>query len=443
MGQGFGLGGRGFVFPMLLALGLNLCVAVTFGELAGLVPRAGSLNHYTLAALGPFLGILAVVSGYVVVEVFAGSAEATIPGLIVNSVFLPDFPPKLIATIIVLILMWINIRGIEFYGWSQIFLTAAMILSLTIMGILGISGATTSAPLPETAQPFNPMGWGVLSLTALAFWLFVGVEFVTPLAEEIRQPQKLIPLAMITGLGTILVAKILFGFASLKYLPMQALAASPTPHVDAAGAMLGVAGGRWMAVVSILATISTLNTLICSIPRMLYGMAQQRQMPAVFARLHPSYRTPWAGIILISAAILTPALIGVSTIETIVIYILAACFSWFVAYIIGFLDLIILRIKYPSVPRPFRSPGWLIPQILGIAGMVYVMFNIHPEPALKVQIYRYALIFLGITAVWSCLWTKLVMRRGLFQTIPLNELSEEGPPPALTPQEFVPISKQL
>ena len=74
---------------------------------------------------------------------------------------------------------------------------------------------------------------------ALGFWLFVGAEFVTPLAEEIRRPRVYIPLSMFLGLTIILVAGGLYGLASIKYVPADELAGSLTPQVDAASAMLG------------------------------------------------------------------------------------------------------------------------------------------------------------------------------------------------------------
>lgn len=438
MGQGFGLGGPGFLYAMLLAAAVNLFVAFSFGELSAIVPRAGSINYYTLPAMGAFPAILSVLSGYVIVSIFAGSAESAVPGLIFHDVFAPGVSPVVFSVVMVVALIIVNILGIEVYGWVQVLTSAAMILSLVVMGIIGLTGADAPIPFPEVWQNFNPLGWEVFTLTALGFWLFVGVEFVCPLAEEVHNPRRTIPLAMALAIGVILVAKIIFGFASVQYVPLEQLAGSVSPHVDAAAAMLGGAGAFWMAIITILATISTVNTLLASIPRMIYGMALNGQAPAIFARIHPRFKTPWIAILLEGAFILIPLLIGIATIETVVVYILAAALAWFITYIIAHLNVIILRQRYPAVKRSFKSPFYPIPQVLGIAAMIYMMLNIFPDPEMKRQIYTYGIIFLALAAVFSALWVKLVMKRGLFAPMPLAEVvGEEEPSTAAPPSQIM------
>lgn len=425
LGQGFGIAGPGFLIPLIIAMVLNLLVAFSFAELASVIPRAGGINHYTLPAMGPFLGLLSVISGYVIVSIFAGSAEAAIPGLVFSEVFASGINPKIFSIIIILALMLVNIRGIDFFAWLQMGLTTAMIASMIILGIIGVTGiGAGSEPVATSFDVFNPMGLGVLGLTALAMWLFIGIEFVCPLAEEIRKPKIYIPLAMILALAIILVAKILYGFASIRYVPLNDLATSTAPHVLAGMAIMGRTGQIWMAIVTILAALSTVNTLIASIPRMMYGLAQEGQAPKFFANLS-RWQTPWVAIVFQAILFLIPILIGIATIEIIVIFILASAFSWFVTYIIAHLDVIILRFKYPKVKRDFKSPLWLLPQIFGILAMVYMMFNIFPEPEIKRQIYIYAFIFLGLAAVGSALWVKFVMKKDLFALTPLDKLTVE------------------
>src|SRR5680860_882504 len=93
-GQGFGMGGAGFLIAMVIAMLINLFVMFSFAELSGIVPRAGSVNHYTQAALGPFMAIVAVLASYFIVNIFAGSAEASVPGLIFHDVFWDGMPPR-------------------------------------------------------------------------------------------------------------------------------------------------------------------------------------------------------------------------------------------------------------------------------------------------------------------------------------------------------------
>lgn len=432
LGQGMGIAGYGFIYAMIAALILNLFVAFSFAELSSVVPRAGGINHYTLPTMGPFMGMIAAISGYVLVSIFAGSAEAAVAGLVFSEVFAPWMNPTLFSLIIVAILVAVNIRGVEFFGYLQIFLTTAMIGSLIVLGIIGITGAGGGEPV-ATSMEFNPMGLGVFALTALGFWLFVGVEFVCPMAEEIKKPKVFIPVAMFVALAIIFIAKMLYGVASIKFVPLEVLAGSPTPHVDTASAIMGRTGQIWIGIVSILATISTVNTLLAAIPRIIFGMAQNGQLPSVFGQLN-RWQTPWAGILLQGFLFIVFLLTGIASVEAILVLILAGAFCWFITYIIAHLNVIILRYKYPNVERSFKSPLGIIPQVLGILGMVYMMIEVYPDPELKAQIYRLAFTFLALTAAFSAYWVKFVMKKGLFEITPLEDIV-----PAKTEEDSVQI----
>ncbi|MHB1345486.1 MAG: APC family permease [Thermoleophilia bacterium] len=428
-GQGFGIAGPGFVIAMLVALLVNLFAMFSFAELSGIVPRAGSINHYTQAALGPFMAIVAVLASYFIVNIFAGSAEAAVPGIIFHDVFWEGMPPRLFSTAIVLILVITNLQGIKWFSTIQLVTAGAMIFSLVAIGIIGLFGLGSGEPVSGAFDTFNPMGWGlgsgIFSLVALAFWLFVGAEFVTPLAEEIKRPRVYIPLSMFLGLLIIAVAGTLYGLASLKYVPAGDLAGSLTPHVDAATAMLGRTGEIWLSIASILATITTLNTLLAALPRMFYGMAKKGQLPSILGHINkgavPDYAT-----YMVMLMILIPLLIGVATKERFVTFILAATFTWVVGYIIAHVDLMVLRYKHPEVRGGFRTPLYPLPQILSLIGLIWMLFKIAPpDSGLGKDIYTIAFIFLGISIVYAALWVTLKEKKGLFQTTPIAELVED------------------
>ncbi|MFD2215489.1 APC family permease [Metabacillus endolithicus] len=423
LGQGFGIAGPGFIIAMVAAMLLNVFVAFTFSELSGMIPRAGGMVHYTLPTMGPLVGMVSVLSGYVLVNMFAGSAEAHIAGIVIHEVFAPAISPTLISVAFVILLALVNIRGVELFSKVQIVLTSVMILSIVSIGVIGLTGIGGGEPI-ETNFEFNSLGMGIFGLTALAFWLFVGIEFVTPMAEELKKPKLYIPLSMILGLFIILIADFIFGSAAIKYVPLDILAGSDSPHMEAASAILGRTGQIWIGLVTILATASTLNTLLFAIPRMLYSMANEGQLPMVFGKLN-KWGAPWASILFMGSLFLIFVIFGVTGASSITTFILAGAFCWCITYIIAHLNVIILRFKYPDVKRSFKSPLGITFQVIGIAGMVYMLFNIFPDPVVKAQIYQYALIFLLITLVYSVIWVKLKMKKKLFETTTIEELLVE------------------
>ncbi|WP_194841116.1 APC family permease [Sporosarcina cascadiensis] len=437
LGEGFGIGGRGFLLAMLAAVFLNLCIAFSFSELSGMIPKAGGINHYTLPAMGPFMGMISVISGYLLVTIFAGSAEASIAGVVFTEVFAPNINPIVISLGITILLAVVNTVGVKVFSWTQIILTTLLIGSTLTLGFIGLTGFGASGEAIEMTSDFNPTGWGVFSLTALAIWLFIGIEFVTPMAEEIKKPSKYIPIAMISALVIILFVDIIFGFATVKYVPLETLQGSASPHVDAANAILGKTGLAWMGIVTILATTSTLNTMICSISRMLYGMSLEGQLPKVFSKTN-RWGTPWFAIVFLSGLFVVFLLNGLTSSNSLVTFILAGCFCWLVTYFIAHLNVVILRFKYPELKRTFRSPLGLTFQFIGMAGILYVMFNMSPDAAMKKSIYTYSFIFLGLTVIYASLWVKFVMKRKLFEAMTMNEVLELTTTPS-EPLESAPL----
>ena len=424
LGQGFGLGGKMFVIAMLIAAAISFCTVLSFGELSSLIPRAGGINHFTLPAMGPFMAILAVFCGYVLITFFGGAAEAALPGLIIHD-FFPWINPKAFSIFMECLFCFINIRGVELFGRTQVVLTVIMATALVGIGFIGVTGiGATGVPLAVASEPLVPMsGMGLLSLVSLAFWLFIGLEYAVPLAEEMRKPQIYIPLSMTLGLVLILVAKFFLGWRQLNMCPGEVLVTSINPHIDVAAAILGRPGQILMAVISVTAAWATSNAAYCAIPRIIYGMAQEEWLLKYLKAL-PLEHALVATVFIVLLSII-PILIGIGDVDTIIIYVLASCVCWSICYIIAHLNVIILRRKYPHEKRPFRSPLWIIPQLLGIGAFIYMIYDIWPDLEIKKSIYICAFVFIVVSAILSALWVKFKMKKGLFETTPLHVLNEQ------------------
>jgi amino acid transporter len=143
---------------------------------------------------------------------------------------------------------------------------------------------------------------------------------------------------------------------------------------------------------------------------MIQGMAQSGQLPSILARENRKGAPIWALLVFTLAigAVRAPLGMDASSILTLTV---AATGCWLVAYIIVHMDLIVLRLRLPQQLRPFRSPAFPLPQVLGILGMGYVFLNIAPAPEMAAAIYTNVAAMLGGTLLYSLLWTVLVMRR--------------------------------
>lgn len=425
LGQGMGIAGTGFVIAMFCAWILQHFSAQSFAELSCMMPHAGGLRSYTRVALGALPAMVATIAGYLIPNFFAAPAELAIAGSVVSATFLPTVSPVLIGGILLFILVLLNILGVDIFAKSQITFTMVMMIAIAGLGLVGLTGIAAPASFQIGEMPFNPMGWEVLSLTALAIWLYIGIEFVTPMAQEVKNPEKHIPIAMTIGLLIIFGINLLYGLASLRYVGLDELAESISPHILVAEAVLGTPGLIIISLVSIFATASTINTVIAVVPRMLYGMAANKELPAIFGKLHPKFRTPWIGILGLSGVIAAFYFGGIAETQNILVFLLAAVSSWLLAYIVAHIDVIVLRVRYPQFKRSYRTPFFPVPQILGSIGMLFAFINIFPEPDIRNEIFLWSGTFLAGTVIYSIIWIKLVMKEKLFQPTPILDAIRE------------------
>jgi amino acid transporter len=419
-------------YVWLAALGIALFTmmlqSMSFSELATMIPKAGSMNEYVRAGLGPFFASVTVLVGYIAIQLFPGSAEALSGGLVISDVLGAPGDFKVWVWIILAFLAIVNIAGIRPFAALEVFLTFTVALSLLVIGVVGLAGAGANDPIGP-ALPDVDFTWSLLStLLGLAIFTFVGVEYTCPLAEELKRPARDIPWGIFVGLGLIAVPMVLYGLAAARYVPADVLSTlAPTLHIDVGVAIFGEAGKWWMALVSIAATLGTLNAVLAGVPRILYGMALTRQLPSVFGYLLPSTRAPVVGIVVLA---LMPPLMNqfdATTKGTFIELILAGVLGWATAYFLIHVSQVILRVREPGANRPYRSPLFPIPQLVGAGLLALAAFKIFPDPTIRDHIYRDYGIFLAVAVVLSLVYNAYAYRSltAQFRPVPLGEVYRE------------------
>ena len=407
--NGAGIGGINFLLAIGFSAVLALSYVLSFAELSLMLPRSGSVSAYTEAALGPGLAIVATLSGYVAVALLGIPAE-----LVLVDTLLEQVAPGLVATLhypsLLLLALFcaLNLRGVDLFARLQSALVAIMFTGLFVIGIIGFT--SSGAAVVSTGLTLGALDARVaVSLVALAIWGLVGLEFVCPMIGDARNARRDLPRSMLVGLAMIVAVYGLFCLAGLVMLPADKLTGA-TAHMDLALAVFGPQARVAFAVLAILGSATLLNTVLASVSRMIQGMAQSGQLPALLARQNRQGAPVWALLVLTLAigAVRVPLGMDASAILTLIV---AAAGCWLVAYIIVHLDLMVLRWRLPQQARPFRSPWFPLPQVLGILGMGYVFLNISPTPEMAAPIYRNVAFMLGGTLVYSLVWTLLVMRR--------------------------------
>jgi len=330
-------------------------------------------------------------------------------------------PPLTVALGVLAVFTVLNLFNIDIFARLQTVLAVVMVVVLLVMGLSAMNSDIVS-PNPGLFElsGWNPLGLGVIALTAMAVWGFVGAEFVCPLVEETRRPQRNIPGSMMLGLTIIFVIIALYCLGALLTVPQAELASNGLPHYLFATTVFGEAGKVFLVTAAITATCSTLNSSLAAIPRMLLGMARNGQAFGVLKRQGKRTGAPWVAVLFVSAITGLPLLLMHDHPDAINQLLLAAALAWLLAYIITHINVIALRRRYPQVARPFRTPFYPLPQLFGIAGMLFAIWHVSPSPDMTFSIFAYAGLVLLIVSIIAVLWIKCVMGKPLFKPEPLQ-----------------------
>ena len=437
---GFSIGGWVFVAAMLIAFVLMLAQATTFAEAATILPTAGSVYDYINCGMGRFFAITGTISAYMLVHVFAGTAETLLAGVMatvnfpgLHSVLVDHNATWAVGVGLVVLFAVLNFFGITAFGRVEVFLTFCMWATLMIFGALGL--AMVAQVKLDGVFGGSAVGTdvvAVLSLVGLAMFMFLGVEFVTPLAPDLRNAHRSIPRAMFVGLCLVSLCMLMWGAAVQRQVPNTPLDPKGLVHLletpDAIPAfaeqLLGPFGRVWLGFAFLCAGAATINTLMASLPRILYGMAVDGALPKAFAYLHPKYRSPVVGIV-VSAIIPIAHVIYINgDVDRILPLVLAAVCAWGTAYLMINLSVVLLRIRRPELARPFRSPGFPLPQMVASVGILVAIWYITPPNMNPRDIYVPFGLMLGLTALYAFVWTKFVQRQPLFTPAHVEDVME-------------------
>jgi amino acid transporter len=403
LGNVFGMAGMPIIFSQLIALGVMILVVLAFSELSTMMPVAGGIEAYTREALG--LGPAATVTLWYFIATFSLAVNAIIDGQMLNMV-VPAVPPLVWAVILVTLYLAFNLLGTKVIGFGQGFFTIVVILSYVLMGVLAFAGAgQAKMDYTKLAQWSGAKFGSVISLSMVAIWFFVGIEMATPLAEEVKKPEKTLPRAMIAGLVVIFLIQLLLGPAMFGILGAEDLGGF-TPHVAFATKLFGQAGLYWVLILQLALEFTTIGGVMFGISRLIYGLARDRMLPKPFAWLHPRFGTPWVALFAIYAGVLIAMFVG-APFELVSI----ASLIFFLIYLMVFVDLWILRLKKPGETRPFYAGGAKKVPVLSIVGFVLILAILVGNAVQDPKIVSIGLPVAAACLVFSMVWAAILKKR--------------------------------
>jgi len=359
--------GPALVISFIISGTVCAFAALSYAEFASMVPVAGSAYTYGYASLGEIwawiigwdlileysVSIAAVAigwSGYL--TSLAAGIGIALPAAIVNPPGVAGGIVNLPAIIIILLITCVLVIGVK--ESARINTVIVLVKLVVIMLFLYLAFGHIR---PVNWVPFMPFGWnGVIAGAAIVFFAYIGFDAVSTAAEEVKNPQRDVPIGILSSLAIATVLYIAVSAVLTGIVPYTAFATTSAPVAFALGT-IGISwGSALVSVGAICGITSVLIVLLYGQTRIFFAMSRDGLLPPVFREVHPVFRTPIKVTILVGVvtAILASLLPLTTIAELVNIGTLAA-------FIIVSFGVIVLRRTQPDTPRPFRCP--LVPLV--------------------------------------------------------------------------------
>ncbi|MEO7064184.1 MAG: amino acid permease [Dokdonella sp.] len=405
--------GPAMMVSFVIAALVCALAALAYAELASMIPVSGSAYTYTYGVLGESL---AWVVGWALVLEYAVAAGAVavgwsgyMNGLLVSAghelpMALRTGPYAGGAFNLLAFLISLAITALLVLGTSKSARVNAVLVSIKIVALVAFIAVAMPAVKDVNFHPFFPSGWGspmggigVLGAAASIFFAYVGFDAVSTAAEETKNPNRNIPIALIGSLAVCTVFYLLVGYAAVGAVGSQPMMgpdglALPTGSPEFAAAchnaaetlvcskdplaqvlrMLGFASmGNLIGLAAALALPSVILMMIFGQTRIFFVMSRDGLLPNFLSKIHPRFHTPHVVTIITGVAVsLFSAMFPVGILADI------SNSGTLFAFMMVSLGVMILRVKQPARARPFRTPLVWVVCPLAILGCVLLFVNL-------------------------------------------------------------------
>ncbi len=396
----------------------TLCGSLSLAELAAMLPHAGGPYVYLREAYGRVTAFLwgwaefsiirtgslgSLACGTVIyLNKTLESAEQTglLPGFLADFVPLSHWAQCAATVLAVVSLTWINAIGIRAAARTQNITT---VIKVTFLLVLMLSPLLFGQWSTSNLQPIAPPEFSLDLVRAFGmamvavFWPYDGWINIGPVAEEVKQPERNVPLGL--GLGIIVVTLVYVG-ANIGYhlcLPMDHIRNSTTVAADVFEKVLGRYGVPLAAAGVMISMFGALNSNLLAGPRIYFAMARDRLFPRAIRQIHPRFQTPLNAILAQSGWSLSLILIAFAVVkeprEAFNALTDFVVLGGTIFYALVVAAVIVLRRKLPNLPRPYRvwfypiTPlAYLAAAALVVGSMLFASFAKDAPPVERYQI---------------------------------------------------------
>jgi len=358
------LAGTAIIVALLVCGIINFLTMCSYAELGSAIPKAGGEYTFAKAAYGGFVSFLTGWFEWISNMFFAALSSVGF-AYIISYIIPVNVPLTAILTIIVF--AFINIRGVEEVGKSQVLMVGTLlaILIAFILNGLIIPGAGTL----QLSSPRGPLG--VIQATAYIFVVYLGVEAIAVAQAEIKNPGKTIPRAILLSAIVLFVIYPLTAYVMLRIVPPEAISGQYSSLIYVAQLSMGDFGKVALVIAGVIAAMSSVNTSIMAQSRVAYALSRDGYFPKVLLNLHKKFSTPYVAVVV--GSIFTAVLAATGVINFVGY---ATDFGFIIGFALVNLSLMKLRRDKPLLDRPFKTPFYPFTPIAGIVTSLFLLIFI-------------------------------------------------------------------
>jgi amino acid transporter/Trk K+ transport system NAD-binding subunit len=340
-----------------LAMGfLTVFTALNYSELSAAIPLAGGGYSFTSRTLNR---PVAFFTGWFfwIGNTLACSMYALIFALTIRAYFLPEASIVLLTLITTVVFTIINFMGMK---EAIIVITVMNLVELAVL--VGVAALGFTDIEPRNLEPLAPMGWGpFVPAMALIYISYVGFELISNAAEEIIQPSKNIPRAILITLGVSTAIYVFVVGVMMGTINYTELAHSDIPFIYTAERLFG-AWGRWAGIIAtIMASLSAFSVTLGASARILYALGRDKHFPYFFSKLHPKFQTPHIALFICALIVIIFSSSGI-------VKFVASLSDFGYLMGLGIINYAVLPLhkRMPNLRRPFQTLFFPWVPILGV-----------------------------------------------------------------------------
>jgi ethanolamine permease len=404
-GWNFGLGAGGFggmaiATAIIAVMYLGLCFSLA--EMSPALPHTGGAYSFARSAMGPWGGFLTglaenlefVITPAVIVF-FIGSY---LGGIFETG---PEFQPVW-WVVSYIIFVGLNLLGVELSFKVSLFVTLAALAILAVFWIsavthvdfakfalsIGADAEGKAVELPEGNGSWLPFGWvGVLAAMPYAVWLFLAIEQLPLAAEESMDPKRDMPKGLLLGILTLICSATLVLTLNTSISPGAfKISSSGEPLLEGFRTIYGTDTAKILALIAVIGLIASFHTIIFAFGRQIYSLSRAGYFPQALSVTSGQRKVP-------HVALLTGAIVGLA-VMMMVFYVggeakvgttllNVAVFGAMISYMFQSLSFILLRIKKPQMPRPYRSPFGIFGAVVTIVIAAVTLYYQFQDPTYR------------------------------------------------------------